>query len=61
MFLAGLLVTGRSRSSQRSEMGVGVALGLKLHDNFHLCSEGKCNQRVENGGRAGYNLCPELI
>ena len=57
MFLAGLLIRGTSRSSQRREEGE-VGLGLQLNDDFDLCSGGKCNQRLENGVRAGCNLCP---
>lgn len=57
MFLAGPLIRGTSRSSQRREEGE-VGLGLQLNDDFHLCCGGKCNQRLENGGRADCNLCP---
>lgn len=57
MFLAGPLIRGTSRSSERREEGE-VRLGLQLNDDFDLCSREKCNQRLENGGRAGYNLCP---
>lgn len=60
MFLAGLLIRGTSRSSQRREEGE-VGLGLRLNDDFHLCSEGKCKQRMEDGGRAGCNLCPYTL
>lgn len=37
MFFAGLLIRGTSRSSQRREAGE-VGLGLRLNDDFHLCS-----------------------